>query len=280
MNCPIYPCFWFNQNPHAVAEFYLQAFGEGEILSSNPIVCHMSIKGTKLMLLNGGDRYPQNMAASLYVYAGSPEQAKIIFNNLAEGGTIQMPLGKYPWHDCYGWVTDKYGVHWQVESDEINNPQKIVSCLLFVNEKAKDVQAAMQHYCQIIQPSTILVEAPHFTPNHLPEGSWMFAQAKLKGYILNALSSTDEHDFDFTPAFSLAIECETQEEIDYYWEKLGEGGAYSMCGWLTDKFGVSWQIVPKILSQLMADPNRAPKVSEAFLKMQKFDLATLLKAAE
>lgn len=79
-----------------------------------------------------------------------------------------------------------------------------------------------------------------------------------------------------TPANSYVIECETQEEIDHYWEKLGEGGKYDKCGWLVDKFGYSWQVVPSILNQLMADPVRAPKVVAAFLKMTKFDIQTLL----
>ena len=74
------------------------------------------------------------------------------------------------------------------------------------------------------------------------------------------------------------IECETQEEIDYYWEKLGEGGKYNKCGWLDDKYGISWQVVPKILGQLMGNPDKSPKVIEAFMKMSKFDIEALLKA--
>ena len=82
----------------------------------------------------------------------------------------------------------------------------------------------------------------------------------------------------FFPATSFVIECETQEEIDYYWEKLGEGGRYDQCGWLDDKFGVSWQIVPAVLHQLMADPVKAPRVIEAFMKMSKFDIETVVNA--
>ena len=84
--------------------------------------------------------------------------------------------------------------------------------------------------------------------------------------------------FKFNEAVSFVVECETQEEIDHYWNKLTEGGSESQCGWLKDKFGVSWQIVPKILGSLMMDPARAPRVIQAFLKMKKFDIETLLKA--
>jgi predicted 3-demethylubiquinone-9 3-methyltransferase (glyoxalase superfamily) len=74
------------------------------------------------------------------------------------------------------------------------------------------------------------------------------------------------------------VECETQDEIDYFWDKLTEGGEEVQCGWLKDKFGVSWQVVPSILSKLMSDPSRAERVTNAFLKMKKFDIAKLLSA--
>lgn len=84
--------------------------------------------------------------------------------------------------------------------------------------------------------------------------------------------------YQFSPANSYVITCDTQEEIDHYWEKLGEGGTYSMCGWLDDKFGVSWQIVPAILSTLMNDPEKAPKVTQAFMQMRKFEIDKLINA--
>jgi len=86
------------------------------------------------------------------------------------------------------------------------------------------------------------------------------------------------HQYKFSPANSYVITCDTQEEIDHYWDKLGEGGRYNKCGWLDDKFGVSWQVVPSILEELMSDPEKGPRVTEAFLKMTKFDIETLLKA--
>ena len=84
--------------------------------------------------------------------------------------------------------------------------------------------------------------------------------------------------FTFNEAVSFVVECDTQEEIDYFWNKLTVGGSESMCGWLKDKYGVSWQIVPRILGQLMADANRSQRVVQAFMKMKKFDIDTLLKA--
>jgi predicted 3-demethylubiquinone-9 3-methyltransferase (glyoxalase superfamily) len=86
--------------------------------------------------------------------------------------------------------------------------------------------------------------------------------------------------YQLSPATSFMIHCDSQEEIDHYWEKLGDGGEYSMCGWLTDRYGVTWQVVPTLLGKLLSDPEKAGKVTEAFMKMTKFVIADLLKAAE
>jgi predicted 3-demethylubiquinone-9 3-methyltransferase (glyoxalase superfamily) len=122
------------------------------------------------------------------------------------------------------------------------------------------------------------MEAPYPPEAGLPEGTLLFAQFRLAGYLFNAMSSTRPEEFDFSPGNSIVVECETQAEIDHYWEKLGKDGRYEQCGWLQDEFGISWQVVPKILSKLMADPERSKRVIDAFLKMKKFDIQQLLDA--
>ena len=84
--------------------------------------------------------------------------------------------------------------------------------------------------------------------------------------------------YKFSPATSFVIECDTQDEIDHYWNQLGKDGKYNRCGWLDDKFGVTWQIVPTILGQLMSDPERSQRVLQAFMKMTKFDIEALINA--
>lgn len=133
-------------------------------------------------------------------------------------------------------------------------------CLWF-NGNAK---SAADYYCSIFKNSKILSENP------------IVVNFELNDFKFMALNGGPE--FKFTPATSFVIECETQEEIDHYWEKLGEGGVYSRCGWLDDKFGVSWQIVPAVLGKLMSDPDKAPRVVAAFMQMSKFDIQVLLDA--
>lgn len=137
---------------------------------------------------------------------------------------------------------------------------QIYPCLWFDGQ----AKAAAEHYCSIFKNAKITDENP------------MVVNFEIDGKKFMGLNGGPH--FKFSPATSFVIPCETQEEIDYYWDKLGEGGVYNQCGWLDDKFGVSWQIVPTILGQLMADPEKGPKVVQAFLKMTKFDIEALLNA--
>ena len=108
------------------------------------------------------------------------------------------------------------------------------------------------------------------------EGTAMTVSFQINGQSFTALNGGSI--FKFTEAISFQVFCETQEEIDNYWSKLIEGGQEGQCGWLKDKFGVSWQIIPAILSTLMSDPSKSEKVTKVFLQMKKFDIQKLLQA--
>lgn len=136
----------------------------------------------------------------------------------------------------------------------------IYPCLWFDG----NAQEAANFYCSIFPESRIISLQP------------MVVKFELNGYEFMALNGGSK--FNFNEATSFVIECETQAEIDHYWESLiTDGGSEGNCGWLKDKFGLSWQVVPSILSDLMRDPVKSPKVIEAFFKMKKFDIATLQK---
>lgn len=137
--------------------------------------------------------------------------------------------------------------------------QSIYPCL-WLDGKAKDVA---DFYCDIFPQSKVNSVNP------------MVVIFELNGNKFMALNGGPEYKFN--EAVSFVVNCETQEEIDHYWEKLTDGGTEGKCGWLKDKFGVSWQVVPSILGKLMNDPEKAPKVMYAFMQMKKFDIATLLK---
>ncbi|HCL05431.1 MAG TPA: hypothetical protein DHW64_05470 [Chitinophagaceae bacterium] len=278
MSKPIYPCIWFNNNAQEAAAFYCETFTNASILESNPIVTRFKAGGLLFMLLNGGPQYKTTPAVSYFVYCNGETEINRLYDLLKEGGSIVMPLGKYDWSPRYAWVQDRFGVNWQLDVEEINNEQKIVPNLLFVNEKSRSIRAAREFYMKTFANSMQLMDMPYPFEAAMGEGTLLFAQFKLNGFIMNAMSSTLQHDYDFSPGNSFVVECDDQKEIDYFWETLGAGGRYDMCGWLADQYGVSWQIVPSILAQLMQDPEKGPRVIQAFLKMQKFDIQALKDA--
>ncbi|NEU08628.1 VOC family protein [Flavihumibacter sp. R14] len=139
---------------------------------------------------------------------------------------------------------------------------KLFPCLWFDGQ----AKVAADYYCSVFKSSRIVSENPMVVMFELNETKFM------------ALNGGPE--YKFSPANSYVITCDTQEEIDHYWEKLGDGGSYNQCGWLDDKFGVSWQIVPAILGELMSNPEKSQKVIEAFMQMTKFDIQKLINASE
>lgn len=137
---------------------------------------------------------------------------------------------------------------------------QIYPCLWF-NGQARE---AAVFYCSVFKNAKITTDTP------------MVVSFEIDGKKFMGLNGGPM--YQFSPATSFVVECDSQEEIDFYWEKLGEGGKYSQCGWLDDRFGVSWQIVPSILPKLMTDPAKSERVLQAFMKMKKFNIQELIEA--
>lgn len=278
MQKPIYSCIWYNHQATEAADFYTKLFPNSHILQQNPMVSSFELMGTKFMGLNGGPRYKPTPAVSYYVYCGSEQEIERLYAALLVGGNAVMPLGEYDWSKKYAWLCDKFGVYWQLDIQAIEAPQKIVPTLLFANDKFPKLKEAVYQYVQIFDNSSVKIESPYPAHFNFPEERLLFCQYQLGSILFNAISSHNAHDFDFSPGNSFVVECDTQEEIDYYWENLGKNGRYDQCGWLADQYGVSWQIVPSILPKLMSDPAKSKNVVQAFMKMQKFDIQTLVDA--
>lgn len=288
-NNSITPCIWFDNEAEEAVKFYSQLFENSKVnriirygkegfeyhhkQEGSVMTVEFELNGQSFLALNGGPDFKPNESISLFVYCESEQRINFLYEKLSEGGSINMPLDKYDWSPKYAWVKDKFGVSWQLDIEAINSPQKIVPSLLFVNDKYALVKDAINHYTSIFPNSKILMEYP--TEDYL-----LFAQIKLNGYLLNLMSGGKMiHNFDFNDALSLIISCDTQDEIDYYWNKLTEDGKEVQCGWLKDKFGVSWQVVPKILNELIADPKKSSKTMNAIFQMVKLDIKKLMEAS-
>jgi predicted 3-demethylubiquinone-9 3-methyltransferase (glyoxalase superfamily) len=153
--------------------------------------------------------------------------------------------------------------------------QKITPCLWFDT----DGEEAAQFYTSVFPSSRIVEVARYGSAGPRTEGTVMTVLFELDGQRFVALNGGP--DFTFSEAISFQVDCETQEEVDGYWSALADGGEEGPCGWLKDRFGVSWQIVPKVLGELVSDPDqaKAQRVMAAMLKMGKIEIAELERAA-
>jgi predicted 3-demethylubiquinone-9 3-methyltransferase (glyoxalase superfamily) len=279
MSNSIYPCVWFDGNAEEAAILYSKAFNDTSITLSTPLVVLTNIKGKHFMGLNGGPQHRPNPSISFFNICATEKEIDTAWNLLIEGGMALMPLDTYPWSKKYGWIQDKFGVNWQLslkEAEEVD----VFPALLFVGEQNGKTKIAIDFYTSLFKNSSIKLIANYEVADGDTTGNIKHAQFYLNGTKFAAMDSSMQHNFHFNEGVSLVVNCDTQEEIDYYWLNLTEGGLEGQCGWCRDAYGVWWQIVPSILPSLMSDPIKAPKVMDAFMKMKKFEIKTIIQASQ
>jgi predicted 3-demethylubiquinone-9 3-methyltransferase (glyoxalase superfamily) len=279
MSNSIYPCVWFDGNAEEAAVLYSKAFDDTSITLSTPLVVLTKIKGKHFMGLNGGPQHRPNPSISFFNICETEEEIDTAWNLLSEGGMALMALDAYPWSRKYGWVQDKFGVNWQLslkDADEVD----VFPALLFVGDQNGKAKSAIDFYTSMFENSSIKLIANYDAGDGDTAGHIKHAQFYLNGSKFAAMDSSMQHNFNFNEGVSLVVNCDTQEEIDYYWLNITEDGLEGQCGWCRDAYGVWWQIVPSIMQSLMSDPIKAPKVMDAFMKMKKFDIETIIQAAQ
>ena len=164
---------------------------------------------------------------------------------------------------------------------------KLITCIWFANN---DGEEAIKYYIDTFKSAPgnheaklgDITKAPKATEevSGRPQGSIMTVECDLDGISFMALNGGPNDQFKLNGATSFIVECETQEEVDHFWEKLSAVPQAEQCGWCTDKFGVTWQIVPRILDEMMRDPEKVEAVTKVFLPMKKLDLEAIRKAGE
>ncbi len=279
MQNKIYPCLWFDGNAQEAAEFYTSVFKDSQITSQNPLVSIFESAGQKFMCLNGGPYFTMNPSISFFVVCETEDETDRLWKSLSKDGFELMPLGKYDWSPKYGWVQDRFGVSWQISWSKLQDVgQKFTPSFLFTRDQNGNAERAIRFYTSVFDNSDIVGIMRYTKEQGEVEGNIAHAQFRLNGQVFMAMDSSLDHKFGFNEGISLVIECANQDQIDYYWNKLTQGGEESQCGWLKDQFGVSWQVVPAILEELMSDPDRSQRVVDAFMKMKKFDIEKLVMA--
>lgn len=285
-------CLWFDNNAEEAMKFYASVFANsrlgptthygkaGHEIHQRPkgsvMTATCTIDGHELIGVNGGPLFTLNPSISLYISCRSAGEVETLYKRLSQGGSVLMELDKYPFSQKYAWINDKFGVSWQLILTD-KTEQKVAPCLMFTGEHSGQAEEAINFYTSIFKNSKVdyLVR---YEQNEPTPGTVKHAGFKLDGQQFVAMDSPIDHAFTFTPATSLMIKCKTQAEVDEMWSKLQAGGGEpSQCGWLVDKFGVSWQVVPSVLEELLAskDNDKRERVLAALMEMTKLDIAEL-----
>jgi predicted 3-demethylubiquinone-9 3-methyltransferase (glyoxalase superfamily) len=286
----IVPFLWFDTQAEEAAKFYASLFDNSKIVAkayygdSGPapkgtvLTVSFQLEGQTFTALNGGPSIRFTPAISLFVTCRTEQEVDALWRNLSQNGMVLMELQKYPFSEKFGWVQDRYGVSWQLNLT--GGAKKITPFLMFVGKQHGKTEEAITYYVSLLGSSRIEQVERYGPGQGEPEGTVMHARFSLCGQEFMAMDSSREHDFTFTPGISFYINCDTQKEIDELWDKISEGGEKEQCGWVRDKYGVSWQIVPSTLAAMITDkdPARSNKVMAAILKMEKLDIKTLQKA--
>jgi predicted 3-demethylubiquinone-9 3-methyltransferase (glyoxalase superfamily) len=289
----ITPHLWFDKEAKEAAGFYTSIFKDSGIKDTTTLhdtpsgmvdVVTIVLWRQEFTLISAGPYFRFTPAVSFLVACSTKEEVDALWGELSEGGMALMALGEYPFSEKYGWVQDRYGLSWQVMfMGDREIKQKITPTLLFVGKQCGKAEEAITFYASVFHDAKV-GEILRYGKGEEPdkEGTVKHAAFMLEGLDFAAMDRAHEHNFTFNEAISFMVHCDTQEEIDYYWGKLSADPMAEQCGWLKDKYGLSWQIVPTVMAEMLKDKDekKIARVTEAFLKMKKFDIDALKLAYE
>ncbi|MBP9757399.1 MAG: VOC family protein [Candidatus Pacebacteria bacterium] len=299
----ITPCLWFDMNCEEAINFYVSVFPNSSIkqmqkypegmtegpmqgMAGRILTGIFELDGLTFQALDGGPYFKVTPAISFMVNfdpSKNPHAAAdldALWAKLSEGGLVRMPKQEYPFSKMFGWIQDRFGVNWQlILTDPDGEPRpNIIPALLFTKDVSGKAEEAGQFYTSLFTNSRIGMVAKY--PPGMPggvDGGVMFEDIMLDGQWFALMDGGPEHDFKFNEAVSLSVETADQEETDFFFKSMSAVPESEQCGWLKDKYGVSWQIAPKRMGELLSssDTEKAKKAMSAMLKMKKINIAEL-----
>jgi predicted 3-demethylubiquinone-9 3-methyltransferase (glyoxalase superfamily) len=288
----ITPHLWFDVEAKEAGAFYASVVPGSRVKNTATIhatpsgsvdIVVVDLGGQEMTLISAGDLFKFTPAISFLVQCETKTEVDALWEKLSHGGQVLMELGAYPFSEHYGWTQDRYGVSWQVMyAGDWQFHQKITPMFMFTGEQSGRAEEAMTFWASVFRDSAVGPARRH-GPGEEPdrEGTIKHATFTLEGQEFMAMDSAHPHGFAFNEALSLQVHCDTQEEIDYYSDKLSADPGAEQCGWLKDRFGVSWQIVAREMDAMLAsgDQGKIDRVVAAFLTMKRIDLGKLREVA-
>ncbi len=283
----IIPHLWYTDQAGEAAEYYTSLIENGKINwrytikdtpSGNAELLEFTLANLTFGAISGGDYFRLNESISLMLKCCTKEEVHRLYRALIEGGRELMPLGAYDFSEQYVWLADRYGLNWQIMLDtEQKTKHHIDLCLLFDLEQNGKANEALQEYQSIFkgaEPGKL-----SFYDGTQPEkrAKVNYGELQLPEFKLIAMDHGYGGNVTFNEAFSLMVLCSTDAEIEEYWNRLSHVKEAERCGWLKDRYGVSWQIVPDILMKLYnsSSEEKLAKVNREIMKMKKLAYADL-----
>lgn len=287
----IVPNIWFDRNADEAGAFYTDVFPGATAtigarypddvpewqsdFAGKTLTIDLTIDGYLLTLINAGDEFRPNGSVSFMLNFdplrtdGDRDAARAALDQtwakLSDGGTVLMDLGEYPFSPHYGWVQDRFGVNWQLL---LTNPEGdprpfVIPQLMFCGPVENLAREAATFYSSIFPDAEVGFIAPYPQQTGPADaGSVMFGEFRLADQWFSMMDSAVEQDFTFTCGVSLEVRCADQAEIDMFWNTLSSAPEAEQCGWLADRYGLSWQIVPENMGELMERPGAYAKMME------------------
>lgn len=294
----IVPCLWFDDQAVKAAKFYTSLFpnsktkdithysetmaNEARRPKGSVMTVSFTLAGQEFLGLNGGPLFKFTPATSFFVNCKTEAELNALWKKLSKNGSVLMEVGPYPFSKRFGWLTDQFGLSWQLNLGA--RKQKITPFLMFVGPKGKAEEAIkfyMSQFKAAKKPSKI-IRMEKFPAGHPfgKKGTVMHALFTLNGQEFMAMDGGSMHQFGFTHAVSFMAMCDNQKEIDGLWKNMTKGGSEEPCGWLMDKYGVSWQLVPVAWDKMFRskDKVKLERAMKAMFGMKKLDIAALEKA--
>ncbi len=291
-------CLWFDTEAEKAAQFYTSFLPRSQITGrthyteagrefhgrqpGSIMTVDFAVGGFGFSALNGGPDFSPNPSISFFIFCGSEGEVDRCWEALADGGTVLMPIGEYPFSRRYGWIEDRFGVSWQPIVADDADGRLIVPSMLFTGKVCGKAEEAIGLYTTLF-PDSEVGEIARYPASQPPdrEGTIMYADFRLESQWFAVMDSALDHKFGFNEGISLMVDARTQDEIDRLWSTLSADPQAEQCGWLKDRYGVSWQIFPVgEMNDMLRQQDRAAvqRVMNAMFQMKKIDLAALRRA--
>ncbi|RRR49695.1 VOC family protein [Streptococcus suis] len=283
----IIPHLWYDTEAKEAVAFYVELFG-GKIdwtytitdtPSGDSDLIQFQLGDMTLAAISAGPYFKLNESMSLMVNVANKDEVTRLYQALSEGGRILMPLGEYPFSPYYVWLEDRFGLSWQLSyAPDLDKPYQFDICLLFSQDQVGLGQPMLDYY------KDKLPQARLGRLSYYGEGEATVAVAKLNYaelFIGDQKIIAMDHGYggeaSFNEAFSLMVYVDSQEEAESWYEKVSAVPEAEICGWVKDQFGISWQIVPRILMEAYdtANPEKVKAVNAAVMTMKRLDIAAI-----